>query len=160
LFFEQILVATFTSSIPVQLDINSSSPGDSTIINGQDITSKQNAEHAYSRDFVRAYLDPIDRSKYYIRYTSAAGKVKFVQNTCPNNNVFNSINEKCTSEDEGINNPPKLSYIQGKKCNGFLGYYCENGKYTYCTEDNLKIVRRKRCPGRVPCRVCKSNPCI
>jgi hypothetical protein len=85
--------------------------------------------------------------------------VKFVEKTCPIANVFNQTNEKCTNIRKGINNPPKLSYIEGKACKGIQGYYCKNNKYTYCTEDNLKIVRNKPCPGRMPCRRGKTNPC-
>jgi hypothetical protein len=59
-----------------------------------------------------------------------------------------------------ITNPPKLLYIEGKECNGILGYYCTNDKHTYCMGDNQKIVQHKTCLSGMPCRRGKTNPCI
>jgi hypothetical protein len=155
------LVATFAASTRAQLCTDSASPSNCTIISENGTTTNQNPEHRdSSRGVVRSYLDPVNPTKYYVRYTHGGGKVKFVKKTCPIATVFNQTTKNCTNIEEGSNNPPTLSYIASNKCNGVIGYYCKHGKYTYCTEDNLKIVRNKQCPGGVKCRIGKNNPCI
>jgi hypothetical protein len=157
-FFVQIVVATFVQSIRAQVEIHAASSADSADTSGQETASKIQAVKAYSsRATIRRYLDPLDWSKYYIRYTDSDGNVKFINHTCPNTLVFNPSSGQCTFSRDDIKNPPQIPYINGGDCNGTEGYYCNGSKFTYCTADKQKIVQGQSCPSDV----CKSgkNPC-
>jgi hypothetical protein len=160
-FCLQILVATLVQSMQAQLEPNVGSPADSPDTSGQDIASKVEAVNARSsRAPIWRYLDPLDWSKYYTRYTDSAGNVRFIHHKCPNNLVFNPATEQCTPKRDEVNDPPRLQHIDGTECNGNQGYYCNNDKFTYCTADKLKIVEDQSCPEGSGCNLGPSNPCF
>lgn len=145
-FFLQILVTTFAHSTRAQLELNVTFTADRADTSGQDTASQIQAVNALaSHDFIRRYMDPLDLSKYYIRSTDSAGNTNFNGLKCPNDLVFNQRNEQCTFRYRNIINPPILQFIEGKKCNGFQGFYCEGAKFTHCTEDGSSHVHPKLC---------------
>jgi hypothetical protein len=142
------------------VEINVANPADSADTSGQDIASKIQAVKAYSScATIRRYLDPLDWSKYYIRYTDSDGNVKFINHKCPNTLVFNPPTEQCTFIGSDVQNPPQIPYIDSGDCNGTQGYYCNDDTFTYCTADKQKILQDQSCPAGISCIV-GINPCL
>jgi hypothetical protein len=108
--------------------------------------------------FVKRYPDPLECNKYYLRIDDT-----FYKLTCPGKLLFDQNIEQCTLNTECKLEIPLLPYTN---CNqNKPGYYCESLKrFTYCTEDNKKIIDHALCPSSLVCisfpytKPCYFNP--
>jgi len=102
------------------------------------------------------YPDPLDCTKYYLRIYNT-----FYNFTCPNNLIYDQYEENCIQN--MACKQPNITPLFSNNCNqGMPGYYCESPySFTYCTHDNMKIIKNNLCPDT---RFCKgppyTNPCV
>jgi len=102
----------------------------------------------------KRYPDPLSCQKYYMHFSAT----DFALQPCPNNTVFNPIIEQCVDSNDYTECPigkrPKMRFLGlEEKCKNARGYYCSShDAFTYCTRDNLKIVKNKLCPGDELCQ--------
>lgn len=110
---------------------------------------------------LRRYPDPLSCQKYYIRFSNT----NFPLTTCPNKYVFNPHVESCVKSDnyKGCSNRPEVKFLGlANICNNTDGYYCSSTYgFTYCTSDNVTIVKDKNCPNDEVCQNADEpkNPC-
>jgi hypothetical protein len=104
--------------------------------------------------FENRYPDPLNCTKYYLRIDD-----NFYNLTCPNNLFFDQYTEQCTLEDC---KPLNLVWINGNSCSlNMPSYYCDShNRFTYCTQDGLKIMENVQCPNGAICLIADTNPCV